>query len=61
MDYRERARQIQREIRELYEANEAYRKKRSTSPSEKYAQDMRGQRLKQIVDELAQIANLKKR
>jgi hypothetical protein len=53
-------RQIQREIKELYEANEAYRKKRYTSPGENYAQELRGQRLKQILDELSQIANPKK-
>jgi hypothetical protein len=60
MDFQEQVRQIKREIKELYKANATYRKKRSTSPGEKYAQELRGQRLKQILDELAQIVNRKK-
>ena len=59
MDYREKVQQLQREIKQLYEANDAYRRKHSHSPLEKHAQDMRGQRLQQIMDELRQIANRK--
>lgn len=60
MDYRERVRQLQSEIKQLSEAIGGYNKKRYRKPFDKHAQEMRGQRLKQILDELAQIANRKK-
>ena len=60
MDYHERVCQLQREIKQLSEAIEDYNKKRYRKQFDKHAQEMRGQRLKQIIDELAQIANWKK-
>jgi hypothetical protein len=59
MDNRERVRQLQIEIKQLSEAISEYKKKRYRKPLDKCAQEMRGQRLKQILDELAQIANRK--
>ena len=60
MDYRERVRQLQSEIKQLSEAIGEYNKKRYRKPFDKHAQEMRGQRLQQIIDELAQIADRKK-
>jgi DNA repair exonuclease SbcCD ATPase subunit len=60
MDYRERVRQLQSEIKQLSDAIEEYNKKRYRTPLDKHVQEMRGQRLQQIIDELAQIADRKK-
>jgi primosomal protein N'' len=60
MDYRERVRQLHSEIKQLSEAIGEYNKKRYRKPFDKHAQEMRGQRLQQIIDELAQMANQKK-
>ena len=59
MDHRERVRQLQSEIKQLSDAIEEYNKKRYRTPLDKHVQEMRGQRLQQIIDELAQIANRK--
>lgn len=60
MDSGERVRELQKEIKQLSDANEAYRKRHFRTSQDSYANMMREQRLKQIIDELARIADPKK-